>query len=235
MTKQSKSLGLNFGRGTMFKKGGKGVEGVRKRKRQAEWILMLKTSYQTSNRDFQYWQKSELHQWLQFWTRGQIPTIFEKKNSVLEKKHFAATPVSIVGSFKVGIKENIYRIMKDCLVDLFLSFVGRAPFDGVKERWTFWSLSEIKAANFRRWCFDQRTHSAKLWKTLVTRSFPNTIRTPLERIYLQFHNVIDWNEFFLLIVLRTHSAALFESVLCPLCGVMSVTVRGTGKPVWKSK
>ena len=54
MTKQSKSLGLNFGRGTMFKKGGKGVEGVRKRKGQAEGILMLKTSYQTSNRDFQY-------------------------------------------------------------------------------------------------------------------------------------------------------------------------------------
>ena len=92
---------------------------------------------------------------------------------------------------ELGIKENINRIMKDCLVSLFLSVVGRAPFDGVKERWTFWSLSEIKAANFRRWCFDQRTHSAKLWKTLVTRSFPNTIRTPLERIYLQFHKVIN--------------------------------------------
>ena len=93
--------------------------------------------------------------------------------------------------------------MKDRLVSLFLSVVGRAPFDGVKERWTFWSLSKIKAVNFRRWCFDERTHSAKLWKTLVTRSFPKTIRTPLERIYLQFHNVIDWNEFLLLIILTT--------------------------------
>ena len=88
--------------------------------------------------------------------------------------------------------------MKDCLVDLFLSFVGRAPFDGVKGG-HFDHLPMIKAVNFRRWCFDERTHSAKLWKTLVTRSFPNTIRTPLERIYLQFHNAIDWNEVLLLI------------------------------------
>ena len=94
-------------------------------------------------------------------------------------------PTQSSGTMELGIKENINRIMKDCLVSLFLSVVGRAPFDGVKERWTFWSLSEIKAVNFRRWCFDQRTHSAKLWKTLVTRSFPNTIRTPFERIYLQ--------------------------------------------------
>ena len=66
------------------------------------------------------------------------------------KKHFAATPVSIVGkSFKVDIKENIYRIMKDCLVDLFLSFVGRAPFDGVKGG-HFDHLPMIKAVNFRR-------------------------------------------------------------------------------------
>ena len=152
-----------------------------------------------------------------------------------KNKQIVATPTQSSGTMELGIKENINRIMKDCLVSLFLSVVGRAPFDGVKERWTFWSLSEIKAVNFRRWCFDQRTHSAKLWKTLVTRSFPNTIRTPLERIYLQFHNAIEWNEFLLLIILRTYSAALFESVLCPLSGVMSVTVRGTGNPVWKSK
>ena len=151
------------------------------------------------------------------------------------KKTFRCYSDSIVGkNFKLGIKENIYRIMKDFLVSLFLSVVGRAPFDGVKGG-HFDHLPMIKAVNFRRWCFDQRTHSAKLWKTLVTRSFPNTIRTPLERIYLQFHNVIDWTEFLLLIILKTHSAALFESVLCPLCGVMSVTVRGTGNPDWKSK
>ena len=29
------------------------------------------------------------------------------------------------------------------------------------------------------------THSAKLWKTLVTRSFSNTIRTPWDRMYLE--------------------------------------------------
>ena len=58
--------------------------------------------------------------------------------SSLGKKTFRCYSDSIVGKiFKLGIKENIYRIMKDFLVSLFLSVVGRAPFDGVKERWTF--------------------------------------------------------------------------------------------------
>merc|ERR1719376_1884156 len=52
---------------------------------------------------------------------------------------------------------------------------------------------------------------AKLWKTLVTRSFSKTILTPFDRMY---------------------AAALFESVLWPLVGVMSVTVIGTGKPLF---
>ena len=59
------------------------------------------------------------------------------ENSVLKKKQFVATPTQSSGTMELGIKENIYRIMKDCLVSLFLSVVGRAPFDGVKERWTF--------------------------------------------------------------------------------------------------
>ena len=60
----------------------------------------------------------------------------ERKN-VLEKKQIVATPTQSSGTMELGIKENINRIMKDCLVSLFLSVVGRAPFDGVKERWTF--------------------------------------------------------------------------------------------------
>ena len=72
-----------------------------------------------------------------FRSHGQVPSIFEKENlysfySVLEKS-FRCHSDSIVGkNFKLGIKENIYRIMKDCLVSLFVSVVGRAPFDAVK-------------------------------------------------------------------------------------------------------
>ena len=74
------------------------------------------------------------------------------------------------------------------------------------------------------------THSAKLWKTLVTRSFWNTILTPLDRRYLEGW-MINVNK--LGNKKKTHAAALFESVLCPLVGVISVTVMGTGKPLWK--
>ena len=71
-----------------------------------------------------------------FRTRGQIP-LFIRKKKCLGKKTNVATPTQSSGTMELGIKENIDRIMKDCLVSLFLSVVGRAPFDGVKERWTF--------------------------------------------------------------------------------------------------
>ena len=63
--------------------------------------------------------------------------LFMRKKKCLGKKQFVATPTQSSGTMELGIKENINRIMKDCLVSLFLSVVGRAPFDGVKERWTF--------------------------------------------------------------------------------------------------
>ena len=72
-----------------------------------------------------------------FRTSGQIPFIYEKEKMSWKKKQFVVTPTQSSGTMELGIKENINRIMKDCLVSLFLSVVGRAPFDGVKERWTF--------------------------------------------------------------------------------------------------